>query len=183
MNKLPIMSVDLGEYGIQEVNFNECVKITQDITTELHDSPALYAWIASVRTNLETQLKLKKIKYESLKGERSSIITDEILASGKKATGKAVDAELANDDSLIRFNEEMLVLEDQIANLKDLITTLHQKHEVLHELSRRELKGFGMTFNEVKVEKEEKAEPHRVEKETSGKSKRGRKTRKTEDET
>jgi len=170
--KLPIIEVDLGNYGVQVVDFSDYTIITSDLVEELHKGSGNFAFISSVELNLKSQLKRKNVEFEDLKGTRSTEVTAELLADNKKATAKAVDAVLASDETLIRFKEEVMQIEDKIALFGSLLRAMSMRHSDIKKLVELRLSEGAMGRIEVK--------DTRVKKETTGKG-RGRKRRDNDD--
>ena len=132
MNRLPIVTVDMGAYGEQEIDFNDYLNISSDLVSELHKDAANFAYISSVEVAVKNAIKTKKLEFDSLKGEiTEDIFTEMTSDKGKKPTVKEVDARLATDDTLVRFQQEIGALENTLSVIVGQLRAMEHKHSNL----------------------------------------------------
>lgn len=164
--RLPKLTVDMGEYGQHELDFNDYLHISSDLVSELQRDASNYAWIDSVEKSLKKQLERKKIEFETIRGNLTGEITTELQEElGKKPTAKDIDARLDADDTIVRFKEEILELQNRIAIVGGQLTALHMRHSNIKKLVEISLAEGRMSDLNVK-------EPS--QKEETTKKRRGR---------
>jgi hypothetical protein len=163
--RLPVMTVDMGAYGQHEIDFSDYMNISSDLVAELHKDASNYAWIDSVEKSLRKQLELKKIEFETIKGNLTSEITTELQEElGKKPTVKDIDARLDSDDTVVRFKEEILEIENRIAIVGGQLRALTMRHsniKKLVELSLAEGRMGNLNVNTEEHKEEPKVEKRR----------------------
>ena len=160
------MTVNMGAYGEHEIDFEEYVGLSTNLVEELRKDASNYAWIDSVEKALKKQLEYKKIEFENIKGTLTREIANELQEeTGKKPTIKDIDAKLDSDDTVVRFKEEILEIQNRIAIVGGQLTALHMRHSNLKKLVEIELALGRMGDLNVENRPEEpKKRPGRVKK-------------------
>jgi len=155
-NRLPVITVDLGTYGVHEIDFNDYLNITSDYVTELHEDAARYAWLESVENKLRQQIKSKSLEFDALKGKITSEINVRMTKDlGKSPTVKVLEAEVAADDTLVTFQEQLNEMESQVGLVNKQIGALRMRHSNLKKLVELTIAGHVMGNVNVKEQKEE----------------------------
>jgi len=166
-NRLPVITADMGNYGVQEIDFNEYMFISTDLVGELHKDAANYAYLDSVEKELKKRLKEKQIESDTIKGNLTAEVTQELVDSGvKKPTIAAVNAKLDADDTMIRFKQEILELEHNAAIVGGQLKGLQMRHSNIKKLVEMQL-AEGRMAN-VNVSEPKSAKPDKKPAKTRG---------------
>jgi len=161
--RLPVITVELGAYGTQEVDFNDYLSISTDLVEELHKDASNYAYIESIESELRTALKRKQAEFANTQGRLTGEITEELTKElGKKPTAKDIDARLDSDDTVVRFKEEIIAKEYQISIVAGQLSAMRMRHSDLKKLVEIELAQGRM--GNLNVNTEEKVNEKEVEK-------------------
>lgn len=147
---IPKMTVDLGEYGTQEIDFSSLVRVTSDLNKELVEGASAYAYIDFVEKELKRQYEEKKLVLDEVHAKRREDLAEEIMEEkGKKPTVADLDSALAKDATIIKMKQEMQHISYMTDRVRGFSSALSQKHSNVKMLSQRELAGLGMDNNEV----------------------------------
>jgi len=170
---IPNISVDLGMYGTQEIDFTSLVRVSSDLNKELTEGAASYAYVDFVEKELRRVYEQKKLSLEEVSATRRDFLGCELeREKGKKPTVADMDAALSGDATLINLKQELLAISYQIDRIKGLATSLSMKHSNVKALSQRELTGWGMDDNGMRNEKPVVTEPVIVERKVRTKKER-----------
>lgn len=132
------MTVDLGEYGTQVLNFAESFN-SSDLEDALRKQPGNYDWFASVHDILKKRLDEKTdFLKETIAKRRETIAGEENQSRAKSVTQKELDSLVEKDPEVLTVKEEINDLTYKVRRLSSHLTALSQFHSVLKELSRRE---------------------------------------------
>ena len=159
---IPNMTVDLGQFGKQEIDFNTLVRVSTDLNKELYEGAAAYAYVDFVAQELRRTYEAKKLALEEVTATRREILGREIAQEkGKAPTVADMDAALAKDATCVNMKEEMLDLAYMIDRVRGFGTALSQKHSNVKMLAQREISGLLM--QDTTVTQETRTEPMKFE--------------------
>jgi hypothetical protein len=132
------MTVDLGEYGVQELDFEKSFD-SSDLENAMRKQPGNYDWFASVHDILKKRLD-EKIDFlkETVAVRREAIADKENETRSKKVSQKELDSLVEKDGEVLTVKEEVNDLTYKVRRLSSHLTALSQFHSILKELSRRE---------------------------------------------
>ncbi len=153
------MIVDLDDWGEQTLDFGESADISTDFTAELLKQAAQYDYFDGVLNKLRLIHSQKKLYLEKFTAEKFGEIEANLKEAGEKATVKAIESAVAEDEELYNLKAELLVLQNQMDRLRGHLGALGHKHSNLKELSRRE--RWNLSMSNPEVEEDEKEMPKR----------------------
>jgi hypothetical protein len=151
--RLPVIEVNMGDYGVQEIDFNEYMSISSDYVSELHKDASNYAYITTAETWLKKILKTKQLEFDNIKANLTEELTEELTQElGKKPTIKAIDAKLDSDDTIVRYKQEILELEMNVNVVSNMLRAMSMRHSDLKKLVEIRLAEGRMGNVDVNVE-------------------------------
>jgi hypothetical protein len=151
MSRLPIIEVDMGAYGKQEIDFNAYLNISTDYISELHKDASNYAYIVTVEKALRKMLKIKEAEFENIKGTLTDEVTEELIRTIGKATVTAISAKLASDDTVMRYKQEILEMDSNVGVVTGMLSAMSMRHSDLKKLVEIQLAEGRMGNMDVKM--------------------------------
>ena len=120
----PKMIVDLDDWGEQVIDLNELADISTDYTAELTKQAAQFSYIESVVSKLKLIYAKKNLYLDKFTAQKYREIEQALKEDGGKATVKAIEAALAEDEELYLLKEELLFINNQMDRLKGHLVAL-----------------------------------------------------------
>jgi len=166
--ELGIVELELGEEDII-LDLDSIVPLSDDLTTEFSEQPALYAYVAMLAARAESTWLASKRLLDEEHARTDKEVRRDLMMDGDKVTEGRVNAEIKMRKGYLEAVDDELWFRQQYLIMRAIERSLDMRAQMLISLGahlRAEAQQTGMLIRDTKKE---------LEKLTKGKKRRRRK--------